>query len=198
MLEEAKQHEAGDAELDDLAERIEAALTIHAQLEEKLFYPELRDRSEDEEGRIDVFEGFTEHDVVKHLIALLRGRRRNEEQFKAQLQVLGENVRHHVQEEESTIFKLAQQLLDEQEREEIGERWQRAKMRAQSAGAGGGRKTSGRKKTAARKKTGARKSTGGRSGGRGASAGGRKKTAGGKKSPGRKKTAGRKKTGSRR
>lgn len=183
MLEEAKQHEAGDAELDELAERIEVALTLHSQLEEKLFYPELRDRAEDGEERIDVFEGYTEHDVVKHLIELLRGRRRNEEQFKAQLQVLGENVRHHVQEEESTIFKIAQEVLDEEEREELGERWQRAKSRAQSSGARGGRKT-----------TGSRKKTGGRT----TSSGGRKKTTGRKKTGGRKETGGRKKTGGRR
>lgn len=189
MLEEAKQHEPGDAELDDLAVRIEEALTMHAQLEEKLFYPELRDRAEDGEERVDVFEAFTEHDVVKHLIALLQGRRRNEEQFKAQLQVLGENVRHHVQEEESTIFKLAQELLDEEEREELGDRWQRAKTRAQSSGRSGrktsGRKTSGRK-TSGRKTASSRKKTGGR------------KSAGGRTTGGRKKTSGRKKTGSRR
>lgn len=157
MLEEAKKHKPGDRELTELARRIEDALTVHAALEEKLFYPELRDRAEEQEQRVDVFEAFTEHDLVKHLIALLTGRRRSEDEFKAQLQVLGENVRHHVQEEESTIFSIAKDLLDAEEREEIGQRWERAKSRR--ANASPGRKASTRKKAPARKKSPARKTT---------------------------------------
>jgi hemerythrin superfamily protein len=123
MLDQCQQHDPGDAELDDLAKRITQALTIHAELEEKLFYPVLRERAEDADERVDVFEAYTEHDLVKRLLALLAGRRRNPEQFKAQLQVLGENVKHHVKEEESTIFSLTKELLDDDERDEIGTRW---------------------------------------------------------------------------
>ena len=163
MFEQAEGYEPGDSELPELARQIEAALTVHATLEEKLFYPVLRDRAEEQEQRVDVFEAFTEHDVAKHLIALLQSGRRQEERFKAQLQVLGENIRHHVKEEESTIFSLAQELLDDDEREAIGERWARAKQRL-TAGGGARKAARGRKKSGTRKKTAAtgRKKTGGR------------------------------------
>lgn len=163
MLDQCQQHEPGDAELDSLSERISQALTIHAELEEKLFYPVLRDRAEESEERVDVFEAYTEHALVKELLALLAGRRRVEDQFKAQLQVLGENVKHHVKEEESTIFSLAEELLDAEEREAIGAQWERAKARRMKASAGGGR---GRKKAPARKKAPGRKKAARKTGGR--------------------------------
>src|SRR5579871_3127905 len=163
--------DAGDDEVRELAAKIEAALTLHATNEEKLFYPKLRERAEEETQVVDVFEAYTEHEVVKHLIALLKSGRKRDERFKAELQVLGESVKHHVREEESTIFSIAKKYLDSDERAELGEQWQKAKSRATSrangktasrngaaAGTNGtasranGRKTSTRK-TSARKAT---------------------------------------------
>jgi hemerythrin superfamily protein len=167
LLDDVHDCEPGDERIDELAPQIERELTAHAALEERLFYPELRDRAEEAEERVDVFEAYTEHDVVKHLLALLRSRRKRDEQFKAELQVLGESVRHHVEEEESTIFSMARDLLEPEEREELGEKWQRAKQRLMSSASSNGRRTGTRKRTAAargrskasrgRKKTTARK-----------------------------------------
>jgi hemerythrin-like domain-containing protein len=181
MLDEIEECEPGDERLEELAHAVEQALTAHATLEERLFYPELRDRAEEGEERVDVFEAYTEHDVVKHLLALLNSGRKRDEEFKAELQVLGESVRHHVKEEESTIFSLARELLDDDELEAIGEEWQRDKQRLMRGVSSNGRRKSSRKKSNAagaraktngrRKSTGARKSTGGRK-----SSGGRKKT----------------------
>jgi hemerythrin superfamily protein len=161
LIDEVQRCEPDDEKLDDLAQQMSQALTIHAALEESMFYPELRDRAEETEELVDVFEAFTEHDVVKHLIALLKGRHRDRALFKAELQVLGENVKHHVREEESTIFSLARELLDEEELEEIGERAEEEKSRLMSPRRGtAGRKkrtsTRGQKKSA--KKTSTRKS----------------------------------------
>src|SRR5579884_3185446 len=142
LIDQVQQCEPGDERLDDLAQQMAQALTVHAALEESLFYPELRDRAEDDEERVDVFEAFTEHDVVKHLISLLKGRHRDDALFKAELQVLGENVKHHVREEESTIFTLARELMDEEELEEIGASAEAEKERLMSSG----RSSSGRKK----------------------------------------------------
>lgn len=197
LIDEVQQAEADDERLVELANQIAQELTIHAELEEALFYPVLRDRAEEEEERVDVFEAFTEHDVVKHLLSLIgSGRRRTEpELFKAELQVLGENVKHHVREEESTIFTLARELIDDDEREQIAEEVQeqkermmssRSRGRKASAGARGtrGRKktspaASSRKKTASRPNAGRKKATNARTGGR-KKAGGRK-TGGGRK-----------------
>jgi hemerythrin superfamily protein len=147
MLDEACDCEPDDERIDELAATIERELTAHAALEERLFYPELRDRAEESEERVDVFEAYTEHEVVKHLIALLKSGRKRDELFKAELQVLGESVKHHVKEEESTIFGLARELLDRDELNEIGERWQAAKARLTSRASSNGRRGGARKKT---------------------------------------------------
>jgi len=163
LLDAAAKCEPDDERIDELAPQIERELTAHATLEERLFYPELRDRADETDERVDVFEAYTEHDVVKHLLALLQSSRRRDERFKAELLVLGESVKHHVREEESTIFALARQLLDDDEREQIGDRWQRAKQRMTARAGSNGRrvrKTNGRAKRApgrAKKSNGAKK-----------------------------------------
>jgi hemerythrin superfamily protein len=168
LLDEVRDCEPGDERIDELAPQIERELTAHAALEERLFYPELRDRAEEADERVDVFEAYTEHDVVKHLLELLRSSRKRDELFKAELQVLGESVRHHVEEEESTIFSMARDLLEPEELEELGEKWQRAKQRLTSSASSNGRRAGTRKRTTAAR-------------GRSKASRGRKKTAGRKR-----------------
>lgn len=173
LLDEATACEPGEGRLEELAEAIEQALTVHAAIEEKYFYPALRDRAEESEDTVDVFEAYTEHEVIKKLIALLKSGRQPDEQFKAEVQVLAESVQHHVHEEESTIFTLARELLEPDELEELGEEMEVAKERlmsrarpsrngtqkkrkspARTARAGTSRKKAPSRKTAApRKKT---------------------------------------------
>ncbi|MDQ2992961.1 MAG: hemerythrin domain-containing protein [Candidatus Eremiobacteraeota bacterium] len=133
LLDRAMKLEGDDARFAQLAARIESALTLHAKLEERLFYTPLRERSKAEEAKTDVFEAYAEHDVLKHLIGLLKSEKRRDEAFKAELQVLGENVKHHVKEEESTIFALARELLSEDDREKIGAEFEAAKAEAAAA-----------------------------------------------------------------
>ncbi len=152
MLDKAQKCEPEDDRLVELASQIEQALTVHATIEEKFFYPQLRDRAQEQEERVDVFEAFTEHDVLKHLIALLKSGRKRDEQFKAELQVLGENVKHHVKEEESTIFSLAREIMDQDELNDLGEKMEAAKKRMM-ARAASGPSSGAKRKAPARKKT---------------------------------------------
>jgi hemerythrin-like domain-containing protein len=115
MLDKALDLEPNDSEIKSLASQIESALGTHLAIEERLFYKRLRDRADDSERRIDVFEGYTEHEVAKNLIGLLKSTRNRDEIFKAELQVLCENVKHHVKEEESTIFSLARRYIPKDE-----------------------------------------------------------------------------------
>lgn len=133
LLEKAMKLDGDDPVFAKLAAQIETALTIHAALEERLFYTPLRERSDAGEDRTDVFEAYTEHYVLKRLIALLQSEKRRDEAFKAELQVLGEDVKHHVKEEESTIFSLARELLSEEEREKIGAEFVAGKAAAKAA-----------------------------------------------------------------
>ena len=132
MLDETEKCEPGDKRLIELARQIEQALSTHVKIEERLFYARLRDRAEQDEQRVDVYEAYTEHDVANHLIELLKSGRKPDEKFKAELQVLGESVKHHVKEEESTVFSIAREFIDQDERNELGEKWMKARQRLES------------------------------------------------------------------
>jgi len=81
------------------------ALTIHAQIEEELFYPALRRSEHDAEDLVD--EAAVEHQTVKALVGELQGATPDEELFDAKVKVLSEYVKHHVKEEEGEMFPLA-------------------------------------------------------------------------------------------
>lgn len=158
LFDEAKKCEPGDDRLDDLTREIETKLSTHLAIEERLFYARLRDRAEEADERVDVFEAYTEHAAARSLMEMINSGRKPDERFKAELQVLGENVAHHVKEEESTVFGLARKLIERDEREDIGEKWEAAKKRAASSSARGGARSPARKKTGA-KKSAAKKTT---------------------------------------
>ncbi len=79
-------------------------LTIHAQIEEELFYPALRDIL-DEQDLLD--EARVEHDMAKQLIAELESMEPDEDLYDAKFKVLGEYVKHHIEEEQNEIFPKA-------------------------------------------------------------------------------------------
>jgi len=92
-----------------LIARICKALTIHAILEEKLFYPAARQAADDEQP---LDEAQVEHDSAKLLIEELEQGRSGDQYREAKLKVLAEQVRHHIAEEEkarSGILARAQQ-----------------------------------------------------------------------------------------
>jgi hemerythrin-like domain-containing protein len=137
MLDEAQNLEPDDERMGELAKKIEAALTTHLTIEERLFYSRLRDRAKEEEKQVDVFEAYTEHEVARHMIALLKSRRKRDARFKAELQVLAESVKPHVQEEESTVFGIARKVIPQDELDELGVKWQKAKAQATKPAAKG-------------------------------------------------------------
>jgi hypothetical protein len=96
--------------------------STHVRIEERLFYSRLRRGAEEEDQRVDFYEAYTEHDVADHLIQLLKFSRKPDEKFKAEMQVLGESVKHHVKEEESTVCSISRELMDQNERNELGAR----------------------------------------------------------------------------
>jgi hemerythrin-like domain-containing protein len=84
-----------------LAALICAELTIHAQIEEEIFYPEVR-RALDDEELID--EAVVEHSSAKDLIAQLADMDAKQDLFDAKVKVLGEQIDHHVEEEQNEMF----------------------------------------------------------------------------------------------
>ncbi|MDO9361383.1 MAG: hemerythrin domain-containing protein, partial [Sphingopyxis sp.] len=98
-----KQYEdiEADADKQALAERICLALTVHAQIEEEIFYPAARAAIDDG----DMFdEAEVEHGTAKQLIAEIQAMKVGDRLFDAKVIVLGEYIDHHVEEEENEMF----------------------------------------------------------------------------------------------
>jgi hemerythrin superfamily protein len=103
QFEKLKKSEDDDG-MQQVAQAICNALRIHAQIEEEIFYPALREAG-DADDALD--EANVEHSHVKELVEQIASSEAGDELFEARVKVLSEYVEHHVQEEESTIFSKA-------------------------------------------------------------------------------------------
>jgi len=79
-------------------------LSVHAQVEEEIFYPAVKQALKDHSL---VPEATVEHSTMKELIAQLEGVKPDGEMFDAKVKVLSEYVKHHVKEEQNEIFPKA-------------------------------------------------------------------------------------------
>jgi len=89
----------GDGRKQALAEEICLELSVHAQIEEEIFYPAC-------EGKVDedlLKESYVEHDGAKVLIAEIIGGGPSDEFYDAKVKVLSEEIEHHVEEEEKRM-----------------------------------------------------------------------------------------------
>lgn len=88
----------------DLAHQICHELTVHATIEEEIFYPALRATLKDTDL---LAEAEVEHASAKDLIAQIVAMEHADEMFDAKVKVLGEYIDHHVKEERNEIFPKA-------------------------------------------------------------------------------------------
>lgn len=84
-----------------LATKICTALTVHAQIEEEIFYPEAARALEDDD---QINEADEEHGEMKEKIARIIEGMAAEASIGRQVKKLMQVVEHHVQEEESEMF----------------------------------------------------------------------------------------------
>jgi hemerythrin superfamily protein len=85
----------------ELANEICMELTVHAQIEEEIFYPAVREAIK-ETDLLD--EAEVEHASAKDLIAQIQEATEVDDKFDAKVKVLGEYIDHHVKEERNEIF----------------------------------------------------------------------------------------------
>lgn len=88
----------------ELVTKICSELTVHAQVEEEIFYPAVKAALKDKEL---VPEATVEHATLKNLIAQIEGVQPDGEMFDAKVKVLSEYVKHHVKEEHTEMFPKA-------------------------------------------------------------------------------------------
>jgi len=104
--------DADESEQGDLATRICQMLTVHAQIEEELLYPQAKDAFGEEDDEM-VYEAEIEHGSAKELIAKIEALTPEDPHFKPLVKVLSEYIKHHVKEEESEMFgQLGRASLD--------------------------------------------------------------------------------------
>jgi len=117
---------------EDVVARIIRELSVHAAIEEMVFYPAIRQAVDD--GEIEapnikdgVLESLEEHHIVKWVLSELEGMSAEHERFDAKVTVLMENVRHHVEEEENDLFPKVSKLLGKPRLDELGDAMAEAK-----------------------------------------------------------------------
>lgn len=98
--------------------KIDALLTLHALAEEAILYPQLKKVALLRHNSLEAFE---EHRLVKQMLAELESLEAGTEEFSAKFKVLQDLVTHHVEEEESEIFKAMKSQFNKVELSEMGE-----------------------------------------------------------------------------
>ena len=98
-----------DAEAEErqpLAEKVCMLLTVHAAIEEEIFYPAAREvLAEEDLDMVD--EADVEHATAKDLIAQIKSMSPDDDHYDAKVKVLGEYIDHHVKEEQDELFPAA-------------------------------------------------------------------------------------------
>ena len=101
----------------ELVETILTELTVHAQIEEEIFYPTMRESGGDSITEL-LDEAEVGHSTAKDLIAQISSMSPDDDLYDAKVKVLGEYVKHHVKEEEDEMFPKAKKA--DVDMEELG------------------------------------------------------------------------------
>jgi hemerythrin superfamily protein len=111
-----------------LVDQMIDALSVHAFVEEQVFYPAVRNEVAGATG--DVLEALEEHHIVKWELQELLDLDADDERFTAKVAVLSENVRHHVKEEERSLFPRLRSNVPKARLQELGSDLEEAKVAA--------------------------------------------------------------------
>jgi hemerythrin superfamily protein len=108
----------------DLVSRMRHAFEVHAAAEEEVVYPALRELARSCDPRLArrILAATEEHDLVRRLFDDLAQVDPADPRWIARLELLRENIHHHVAEEEGELFPLARRLLGKSGQEELGRR----------------------------------------------------------------------------
>ena len=111
--------------------KLKEDLDLHAEIEETLFYPVLR---ENEETQAITLKAYETHRVIKTLLNELAGLSVDTMEWTAKQKVLKETVEQHVDEEEGEMFKSARRILTKHEIDELSDKIEAAKRAPAESG----------------------------------------------------------------
>ena len=130
LFEEVEDTEA--TEHPAIFERIKAELTVHAHIEESLFYPALQE--DGYEALVELTsEALKEHAQTRVFLGELDVAAPDIDKFEPLLIKLIEEVRHHVEEEEGEMFPAVEEQFDAEVLEKWGNQMQAEKDRFQES-----------------------------------------------------------------
>ena len=99
-------------------------LVLHEEIEETIFYPPLKQY---EATKDLILEAYEEHHIVDVILEELEGVEPQEENWLPKLNVLKENLEHHIHEEEEELFPKVRKVLTTDELQKMGEKMQQMK-----------------------------------------------------------------------
>ena len=111
-----------------LFEQIKTELETHTHIEETILYPAWEQHEELKDITLEAYE---EHKQVKTLLREIDRLAEGSERFDAKLKVMGENVEHHVEEEEKEMFPKVKKIYDKEQLEQLGQELEAAKKEFQ-------------------------------------------------------------------
>lgn len=118
-------HKTREATVETILEE----LSVHAGIEETVFYPAVRERLAAADEPM-VLEALEEHHLVKLTLAELEQMTSRSERYAAKVTVLRELVKHHVDEEESELFRLVRSEFSKAELTDLGDELNAARSSA--------------------------------------------------------------------
>jgi hemerythrin-like domain-containing protein len=107
-----------------IVKNIVQELARHADLEEQIFYPAVKEATK-KDG--PVLQALEEHELVKQLLQDLEKMEPEQERFEAKVVVLISQIRAHVKEEERVLFPMVRRALKQPQLNELGERLEEGK-----------------------------------------------------------------------
>jgi hemerythrin-like domain-containing protein len=129
LLELDSTTERGVKTREELFTKVKEELQVHETIEEEIFYPALKEHPKSKEL---VLEAYEEHNVVDMVMREIEDVPFDDERWGAKLTVMKENVEHHIEEEETEMFKQARQVFDREELTELGQRMESRKKQLMS------------------------------------------------------------------
>jgi hemerythrin superfamily protein len=114
-----------------IRDRIVKELSVHAYIEEEVFYPATKEARKETEEMVQ--EALEEHSKAKNMLRKLSTLDPDDSEFDELMRHLVTDVRHHVEEEENEMFPKVSESLSSQELSDLGDRLQEAKGQAPQA-----------------------------------------------------------------
>jgi hemerythrin superfamily protein len=117
----------------ELVQKIAQEIRIHAEIEEKIFYPAYKSAAKTSEDAKLFFEAHEEHALVDVVLPELEEADPATEVFAAKGKVLKDLIEHHAEEEEDEMFPRARKLLGKERLAELGAQMEELKAELKEA-----------------------------------------------------------------